>query len=282
MKRSDQKLSLLFSFYLTPDFKENVANKMHFECLKEYSSMFKDATFVILTDDVNDKESIAEVEKMFIECGYMNNCRFMVEQNNPFCESYVFKKYLVDRLYDYTSPVLFAHNKGVTNVKKSELSINDILMWIYGLYSLSLDYSAEAFEFMCMGFWRSIFFGGFMSIEDTENSDLKYLPSYNGTIFIINPGNLIEYINERQIEIPPIGNRWYTEHFPRTILLNEKRGQESLKATSHNQMYFYAYYPEQLYKGKYGGVQDLCKFMFGDDFPEFQHRFETAMHSIGR
>lgn len=277
----DKSLSLVFSFYLSEDFNTNIANRMHFYCLSKYRNLFKDALFVILIDDVDNVSLIGEFEKKIIDCGYVSNTQFIIEQNNPLREAYVFKNYLVDKLKDYSCPVLFSHNKGYTNVLDPEITDKkNILMWISALYFSSLYYLDECFKGMFNDFTRSLFFGGFMTRENSAESVHDYCPTFNGSIYLINPGNVLEYMYDNNIEPLPLGNRWYAEHFPRMII-NETNPDILNKAFSHEFRTFNFFEHRTLYYGEYGGITKLMRYALDNDFDEFNKQFEESLESIG-
>lgn len=278
---NEKSLSLVFSFYLSEDFEDNIANKMHFYCLSKYGHLFKDALFVILIDDVKNYSLIAKFEKKIIDCGYVENIIFKIEENNPLREASVFKKYLVDRFSEYSNPVFFAHNKGYTNVIDPNITDKkNILMWVNALYYSSLEYLDECYKLMFNDFTRTLFFGGFMTTENTTESVHKYCPTFNGSLYILNPGNILEYMYDNEFKPFPLGNRWYAEHFPRMVV-NESRPDILNKACSHEFRVFNFFEHRTLYYGEYGGVNKLVQYSLSSDYDDFINKFEESLDAIG-
>jgi hypothetical protein len=134
------KISLRFNFYATHDTLDSDINEIHFKCLEHYKNIFNDVKICISTNDINDVVLIEKVEKKFFDifAGLPIELGFQVQKNDVnYQESLFFKREIVDKLNNYDL-VFFAHNKGITNVKKYD--INNIYKWVVGMYYFSLNF----------------------------------------------------------------------------------------------------------------------------------------------
>lgn len=276
-----KKVSLIFSFYLTDDFDTNIANKMHFCCLKKYNSYFFESLFVILIDDPTNYKLISRFEKTIIDCGFVNNVKFEVIKNHAYREAYVFKTYIIDRLHDYNNLVCFAHNKGVTNVIDPTKDVNSILTWIFTLYFGIFNYFDEAIQRMIQENSISLFFGSCLSNKHyvDDKFDTGFAPIYNGTIYLLSPGEIIDYTNMRGIKISPLSNRWYAEHFPATILRHDDFSIMH-RAASHDLRSFSYYLVDKIYEGENGGWSTYVEYLFKEDIDQYYEELNEFLDKV--
>ena len=84
------KKTLVYSFFVNKEWADAVTNRIHFECLKFYSYIFDEIKITLLIDDVNDVNTIASVEKLFLDIFKQKEITFKVLENNIFREASVF------------------------------------------------------------------------------------------------------------------------------------------------------------------------------------------------
>lgn len=282
MVDDSKKVSLVFSFYLTEDFETNIANKMHFLCLEKYNKYFSDSTFVILTKDVNNMSLIKKLEQKIIDCGFVNNIRFIIHENHIYREAFVFKTYVIDKLHDFKDNlVCFAHNKGVSNVCVKDKDKESILNWIFIMYFGIFNYFDEALHKMIDADDRCLFFGSCLSNYNiADDGNVKgFAPMYNGTIYLLNPGEILFYARTNDLQIHPIGNRWYAENFAKYFL---KFDDFSImyKAGSHFGRSFSYYDINKIYFGKDGGWTSYFEYLFSEDLDIFNKQLDDMKNKV--
>ena len=217
------KLTMVFSFYLTEDFRERRANKLHFFLLKKYSHIFEDSIITILADDVNNTELINDCKKWFIDCIHSKNVTFKVTENDYLCETKVFINEIASQMGDLYGLYFFGHNKGVTQyIKKPEIS-DDIDLWIIGLYYLNLNFMDEVKEALL--YETGKFYGAFMMDNESKADFEDAQTIYSGTFFWCNPS--VIYLSKNG-EIPIVSQRGYVENVFPIIMAkpNEKYSHE--------------------------------------------------------
>lgn len=203
------KRHLVFHFYVPKEYKGNVAIRMHLECLKMYSSLFDSAVFSLCFED-DDKSLAIEVEKDIMDCGFVKDVRFIIEDNTLLTESVTFKNHVIDHLDELDGMVFFGHTKGVTNVKNENYNIENIKKWIFSLYFYSFEFIDEAEKILFYPQpWQATFFGPLKTTYDGGNTF-----HYPGTFFWLNPSMLYNDIRSGFVEIPKLANRTYAEDMP--------------------------------------------------------------------
>lgn len=206
------KHRLIFSFYLTDDFEDNFANKIHFKMLRYYQDRFDEAIFCINIDNVDDVELIKRFEKKILSIGYIRNVDFKIYENTLYREAYVFKHEIIDSLKELDGLTFFGHNKGYTNGEHDWLK-----KWIVGCYFLALNDISDVDNQMIDSIYseRKIFYGSFLV---KQNDPIDYGEfQYLGTFYWLNGQGLYEYCKKNEIEIPLLTNRSYAEIFPSRI-----------------------------------------------------------------
>jgi hypothetical protein len=101
--------------------------------------------------------------------------------------------------------VFFAHNKGITNVKKYD--INNIYKWVVGMYYFSLNF----FEDVQRSLLKDVFYtyGSFLTKELKGENFTKYGYRYLGTFFWLNAKRILNMCNN----FPEMDGRTYDENF---------------------------------------------------------------------
>lgn len=243
------KKTLVFRFFVPKEYKENIAIKMHFECLKRYSHIFDASIFSICFED-DDMSRAIEVEKDIMDCGFTKDVRFILEENHPLTESIAIKKYILDKLEDFDGLIFFGHTKGVTNVKTYSWDIESKLKWIYCLYFYCLEFMDDVITNLIYSYpYISTFYGPLKSTTD----DCKTF-YYPGTFYWINPKNLLNDINDGLVSIPKLGNRAFGENLPQIY----KTTNTCHAVACHNQNWMHWY-------DLYNGDMDAVVKFFGDE-----------------
>lgn len=211
------KKTLVYSFYISPDWEINDTNRIHFACLKSYGRIFDDVRITLLIDDTNDFATLSNVEKYFISILKPNTLSFKIAENNIFREASVFYTEIAKNVNSIEGMVFFAHNKGLTNIS-SGYNKETIFKWITAMYFLSLEYIDEAVKKLTDE--RYFAYGSLLDIvnaNDKEGTPFLDLGKgnflYTGTFFWINAGTLSDYLSKAGIEVPKITDRWYAENF---------------------------------------------------------------------
>jgi hypothetical protein len=227
------KLTMVFSFYLTEDFRERRANKLHFFFLNRYSHIFEDSIITILADDINNTELINDCKKWFIDCIHSKNVTFKVTENDYLCETKVFINEIASQMGDLYGLYFFGHNKGVTNyIKKPEIS-DDIDLWIIGLYYFNLNFMDEVKEDLL--YKNGKFYGAFMMDVESETDFLQSKTIYSGTFFWCNPSVIYHAKNG---VIPIISQRGYVESvFPIIMAKPDEKFSHKWKYVYHFNQY---------------------------------------------
>lgn len=258
---------LIFYFYAMPDYKDNPAYKMHFACLKRYSSVFDSAHFFISVDDVSDKELITNVAVDIVSCGFVENLKFTVMENTLYRESIVFKEEIADKLDNLSGLTFFAHTKGVSNVLKQEYNVDSILGWIFGCYYFSLEFLDEVHTQMQIfqPFCQRYFYGPFLkNVPKEEGGGTKYGTEYEGAFFWTNCRALKDYMDDNGLKVPVNFGRFYSERFPGEIF-----SIDSFHVGGHS--YTYHYGSEfNLYEDSF----NVAKLMYDDDYETFKNEYD--------
>ena len=243
------KRTLVFHFFVPKEYKENVAIRMHLECLKRYSHVFDSAIFSICFED-NDMSRAEEVEKDLMDCGFIKDVRFVLVENSQLTESITLKTHIIDRLGDIDGLVFFGHTKGVTNVKTFSYDVESKLKWIYSLYFYNLEFVDEMEKNLLYSYpYISTFFG---ALRTTMDDGITF--HYPGTFYWINPMNLYNDVKSGLVTIPKLANRAFSESLP----LIYKTSNTCHAVACHNQGWMEWY---DLYNGNMDAVINL----FGDE-----------------
>ena len=243
------KKTLVFHFFVPKDYKDNVAIRMHLECLKRYSSVFDSAIFSICFED-NDMSSAEEVEKDLMDCGYIKDVRFVLIENSRLTESITLKTHVIDNLDNIDGLVLFGHTKGVTNVKTYTWDVESKLKWIYSLYFYNLEFINEMEENLLYSYpYISTFYG---PLRTTMDGGITFY--YPGTFYWINPMNLYNDVKSGMVSIPKLSNRTFAENLP--LIYKTSNSCHAVACHDQNWMEWY---------DLYNGDMDAVIRFFGDE-----------------
>lgn len=217
--------TLIFHFYIPKEYKENIAVRMHLECLKRYSHIFDHALFVLSVND-DSRHLVNEVEKDIIDCGFDKDLHFKVRDNDGYYEARTFKEEIVDHLGDLDGLVFFAHSKGISNVVDFPERTENIMKWVYGMYYYSFEFMYEVEKKMIGTFFGRFtsLFGPFLQKCTWDTRGGAHFP---GTFYWLNPAAICNDLKNNEIELPHFADRVYAERFPNIYPFNDGKGKVS-------------------------------------------------------
>ena len=202
---------LIFHFFIPSDYETNPAIGMHYRCLEKYHKVFDAAEFFISSTEESAKYTEDVKAKLFsiFKC---KDIRIKEVENDEFYESRTFKEQVIDRIAGFNGLIFFGHTKGVGDVNRFIDNMENILMWVYGLYFYSLEFMDEVMNKLVRGQMgmASIMYGSFC-----QTLDEKWTKAiYSGTFFWINAKSLADDIENGVIKVPRMANRFFDEEFP--------------------------------------------------------------------
>lgn len=206
--------TLVFHLYVYDDkhYFENLAYRMHMQCLKRYASVFHKACFNISTDNINDIETVTRIKHEIIDCGF-KNLEIIVTENDQYCEVNTFKHFIIDRFGTNNDMVFFGHTKGICNVIDGVNYPENILHWIYTMYFFNLEDEYVTNMQMRLihsyGGHKDTFYGTLRLFYDNYRVSM-----YSGTFYWVNVMKLYEDNRWGRITIPNICNRNFCEELP--------------------------------------------------------------------
>lgn len=220
---------MIYHFYVSNEWDTSITNKIHFACLKKYAHIFNEVIICLSIDNIEDKETIKNVELFFLDLGLSPNITFKIIENSYLRDAETFYNEIVLKLGDYDGLTFFAHNKGTTNLKT--MAIDEVSKWITSLYYFSLEYVDEMAYLLTDG--REMSYGPLLvavdynelpEIFDDGTSKYDFIDRanvllgknkyfYMGTFFWLNTLTINDYIKKNNIEIPQLSDRWYAENF---------------------------------------------------------------------
>lgn len=203
---------LVYHFYAKSGLEKSPVYAVHKYFLTKYSCVFDYADFYVVVDDVNDRDIIESAERFLVGCGF-NDIRFCVRKNTGMCEVETLKTAVLDKLDKIDEMVFFGHNKGIMDYEGTDVTHEDLLVWITALYYLSLEFHKEAeWSFYSN---RSFFYGSLMELFENGKEDAVSFPVnnwfYRGTFYWINCSAISAKMKGK---IPYPYNRFYAENLP--------------------------------------------------------------------
>lgn len=227
---------LIFHFFITDNFEENVAYNIHKECLKKYSSVFTEMRFFLSVTDLKDKERIKRGIDWILSITDDIPIMIKVVKNDALCETRTFHDEVLAKLDTFDGLVCFAQGKGFSKFAESFTDKNEsaesVARWITALYYFNFNFMDEM-EGKLFGLRAATetFYGPLLGYQDTYNCESHHM--YCGTFFWLNPRMLKEKIAKKGL--PIITDRYYTENFPGNVC-DRKLWGDGL--SSHNDMAF--------------------------------------------
>lgn len=204
----------VFHFYAGRDWRDNIANQCHFNCIKKYHEIFSDATIVIAKGEGISEQDVCEVRKSFVEVMGDTTVTFKTVTNSPYYEALTFKTEIIDNAEKIDGLTFFGHNKGVSNVLNKEISKDAVLTWICGMYFYCLGFIDEVEHRLCTE-PNYTFYGAYLMEEPyIKNAGHCW---YAGTFYWVNTGRLLALTKK----IPEMFDRQYAEWLPGEIFGTE-------------------------------------------------------------
>lgn len=202
----------IFSFYLDRHYGDEI-NKIHFNCLRHFKDCFDEADISLIVDDDYNRDDLLDAEKTFLSIFVGKNVSFSVVKNNEFRESRVFYDKIATRLKD-EDIVFFGHNKGISNVFKFDRE--QIYQWVAAMYYFSLSDMKDVENRLVNEKYYS--YGSFLTKNDEPERCNKYGWYYIGTFFWLNCKKLWQYMENNEIKLPELYDRFYSEEFLGNII----------------------------------------------------------------
>lgn len=221
----NNKLRLIFSYYITPNGELTYIHKLHLYLLRKYAYIFNNIDMILVIDDLNNIDAINMHKQYIQDILNVNYINFIIEQNDSYLrEGKVYVKYVIDKLDEYAindDLIFFGHTKGLTNE-----NLENTKIWISLMYYMNLEYLYEVIgklldtsrddfkDYICYG---TIY-------NNHHNTTItKYTWMYTGSFHWINPKRLLDFININNIDIDfvhkiPIKNRTSAETFLPNII----------------------------------------------------------------
>lgn len=206
------KKKLVFSFYINENYNSDI-NKLHFNCLRHFSSAFDVVDVNLIVEKGVFYDSVLNAQTRFLDIFKGKNISFTFYANNEYRESQVFYDKIATRLSE-GGLVFFAHNKGISNVLN--YSESEIYTWVAAMYFYSLNYINEVEDQLLNKKFYS--YGSFLTKNDEPEKCNKYGWYYIGTFYWLNCGKLYQYMVNNGIELPKLSDRFYSEEFIGNII----------------------------------------------------------------
>lgn len=137
---------LIYHLYIGEDIDDNISYKIHKECLKYYKDIFSQVKFVMVLDDLNNKELKLKGLDFINNLDFTCETTIVIRENTYMYEADTLKKELLDANNPNGSYCFFAHNKGLTNFRNIQRFTYDeesILTWILVMYFYNFNYIKE-------------------------------------------------------------------------------------------------------------------------------------------
>ncbi len=214
--------TLIYHLYCGPDFTTNIANAVHWQCLKRYIDVFDEVRFTVSVDDLSNTTRIFEGIDWILSLGGNFRRNIRITRNTGLCEVETFKYEFLERYEKLDGMVFFAHNKGTTNMKNNNLDHNSVFKWVCGMYYFNFEFIDEV-EGYFNGKLRApeVFYGTFLTYFSKERQNFVHaMPNnlsgleYSGTFYWI---NIPKYKNCRKMGIVKdveADSRFFAEEYP--------------------------------------------------------------------
>lgn len=196
---------LIFHFYITKRWRDNIAYNVHLKCLKYFRDVFDEVSFFFATEEREGmEEDIREIESILIDIFFDKRITFKIVPNTYLNEAETFYNEVIKSNRGKNELVFFAHTKGVTNIERG-FNKENIIGWILMMYYYNLNFMNDVGTSLLSEV--AIFYGNFKTPDNTCASiggGGGYL--YAGTFYWLNIGRL----NKE----PIVFNRWLAELYP--------------------------------------------------------------------
>lgn len=220
MKNSvNMRRTLAFSFYLTENWEDNFANKVHIAYLNRYKNVFDNVIFFINYDEGVPFSVILDFENAMIDIGFLN-ISFKLFGNTLFREAKPFYEEIVKKMDTFDGILVWGHNKGVSNVYFDH---EHLFEWLSVLYFGTMGLIDECEDKMITNYYggEKYFFGNPM-IEENPDGDVGWI--YGGSFFAMNPASIMNEMRKKGLDFPALSNRSYVEGFPSNVFGKKRMG----------------------------------------------------------
>lgn len=227
MKQPEKRL--VFYFYIKENWLDSITNRIHLNCLCQFSHIFDEVIFVVSVDDISNYDLIRSFELTILDIGFTPKISFKIVENTYLREAKIFYDLIATKLDEYDGLTFFGHNKGSTNLNVYELE--QVSTWITALYYFSLSDMSEVVNSLTEG--RELSYGPLLNFIKGEDINVteegveprkkfieksrvflgEYKYFYMGTFFWINGRCIYDYIKKNHMEVPILNDRWYAENF---------------------------------------------------------------------
>ena len=217
------KKRLIFNFYIDEGWKDNHINKIHFYCLNYFKDVFTEMIFMVSLNDVNNNRLIYDFEQYILSLELCPNIQFIVKNNHIFREAKNFYDEIALKLGELDGLTFFAHNKGITNYNSGNYENDGIEKWVTSMYYGCLERPDEMVYWLSDG--RKLAYGTLLDIINNEYPDDRlFFDSlglwlgkrryfYMGTFFWMNCSMIKYYMENNNVPLPQLVDRWYAENF---------------------------------------------------------------------
>jgi hypothetical protein len=264
---------LIFNFYIDENWKENHINKIHLYCLEYYKNVFDEMIFMVSLNDIKNDELIYDFEQHILSLKLCTNIRFIVKQNHIFREAKNFYDEIATKLNENKGFTFFAHNKGITNYYNDVYKKHDVEKWVTSMYYGCLERPDEMKFFLTDG--RKLAYGTLLDVINDEYLDDRLFYDsiglwlgkrryfYMGTFFWMNCPMIKYYMDNNNVQLPELVDRWYAENFFANIFdVSHCEGFDMRRTYNYDD-------------GGVRNIDKLIKFSFGefiDNYFEFHNK----------
>lgn len=209
--------TLAFSFYLTENWREVFANKVHMAYLRHYAGIFNKAAFFIVHDEGLTMGTITDFENEIIDIGFMN-VSFKLCKNTLFREAKPFYDEIVRKMDNFEGILVWGHNKGGSFYDHGHL-----FEWLSVLYFGTMGLIKECEEKMISNYYGGEkYFYGNPKVEESPDGNVGWI--YGGSFFAMNPPSIVKRMKTEGLSFPVLSNRSYVEEFPSSVFGSERMG----------------------------------------------------------
>lgn len=142
------KKILYFYIYVSSDFNENIAVKIHEYCLRKYINVFDDLNFIAAIDNKFDISKIKLVHKWIQSFVSGREYNLDIIENKPPMEGNVLFQKILPKIVNNSKDLCFiSHVKGISDVNMTFRNKWSVLRWIISMYYYCLDNMSDIDEF---------------------------------------------------------------------------------------------------------------------------------------
>lgn len=227
--------TLVYHIYLSEDIETNLAYKINAECLKHYINKFDNIKYVMVMDNINDKELRLKGIKYVLDISFSGNIDIIFRPNTEIGEAATVRDYVVNE-DNKNEIIFFCHTKGIGAFKNvnEKTNLDSITNWILTMYFYNLNFINEV-EDIFMGRKGPIeaFYGTLLMILRDVQKYPIFLPKqhYSGSFCWVNKPFLNKIKDSFSYKDYKFTNRYDAEFFPGYVFKDSGWGKG---LTSHN------------------------------------------------